>query len=441
MCEYKFRNGRKCEEEAFENSEYCILHIDLPEDEGSEEFKRINEFKKKKVNEKINKGDSKFQGAKLFEVNFFGRNIIKTHPDCLNFEDADIRGNVSFYGININRHLWLEGSKIGGYFSFSEGKIGQTAFFDGARIHKFVRFSNAEINWVSSVNNSQNVTLSFTGAEIGGDVDVSESKILGAATFNNVQIGGGIRVSGSEIRGDVCFTDAKIGGRLRYFTGVSFSGSEIGGDVDFDRTEINSSFANFNLVKIEGRLSFKDTKFKSPRAQEEACRKAKTIHEELGNREEADYYFYREMEARRKQKHIYFSLTPILKIINKVKLEKRLPEFILNFLKKQRKIYWGFLELPIQYIFGYGTYWWGVLILWFSVVFGCAFLYWYGDAVVGASSFQECIYFSIVTITTLGYGDYEPVKGIYQLLAASEAVFGTFMWAAFIAIFARKYMR
>ena len=54
MCEYKFRNGSKCKEEAFENSKYCILHIELPEDEESEEFKRINELKEEKVEEKVN---------------------------------------------------------------------------------------------------------------------------------------------------------------------------------------------------------------------------------------------------------------------------------------------------------------------------------------------------------------------------------------------------
>jgi hypothetical protein len=42
---------------------------------------------------------------------------------------------------------------------------------------------------------------------------------------------------------------------------------------------------------------------------------------------------------------------------------------------------------------------------------------------------------------TPGYGGYKPVPGFYQNLASFEAIFGTFMWAAFIATFARKYMR
>jgi hypothetical protein len=49
--------------------------------------------------------------------------------------------------------------------------------------------------------------------------------------------------------------------------------------------------------------------------------------------------------------------------------------------------------------------------------------------------------FSIVTTATPGYGGYIPAPGLYQGLASFEAIFGTFMWAAFIATFARKYMR
>jgi len=53
----------------------------------------------------------------------------------------------------------------------------------------------------------------------------------------------------------------------------------------------------------------------------------------------------------------------------------------------------------------------------------------------------QYIYFSVVTAATPGYGGYHPNPGFYQGLASFEAIFGTFMWAGFIATFARKYMR
>jgi hypothetical protein len=35
----------RCKEEALQGSKYCILHVDLPEDEESDEFKRINQHR------------------------------------------------------------------------------------------------------------------------------------------------------------------------------------------------------------------------------------------------------------------------------------------------------------------------------------------------------------------------------------------------------------
>lgn len=109
--------------------------------------------------------------------------------------------------------------------------------------------------------------------------------------------------------------------------------------------------------------------------------------------------------------------------------------------RKQKQSVIRFLELPVQYIFGYGVYPFRVIATWLLTVFFFAFLFWIGNGVEAADSLLEYIYFSIVTVATPGYGGYYPKPGIYQGLASFEAIFGTFMWAAFIATFARKYMR
>ena len=370
MCEYKFRNGERCKEKALPNSNYCILHVDLPEDEESEEFERINGLKKEKVKEKIEEGDFNFESAKLFEVDF---------------SEMEIEGDANFANVVVIKDAGFEEAKIGGF-----------ALFDNA--------------------------------EIGGN-----------AWFGNAEIGGTASFGGAKIGGDTCFDGAKIG------RDAGFPGAEIGRDAWFDKAEIGRH-AWFNHLEIKGKLSFRDTKFEKPEAQEESCRKAKRVWEEFGDRIEVDYYFYREMEAKRKQKYLKFSLTPILKLIRKLRLEKRISNHI-EFFEKERRIYRGFLELPIQYIFGYGVYPWRVIATWFITVFSLAFVYWLGKGVVCADGIEhldllsEYIYFSIVTAATPGYGGYKPVPGFYQNLASFEAIFGTFMWAAFIATFARKYMR
>lgn len=51
-----------------------------------------------------------------------------------------------------------------------------------------------------------------------------------------------------------------------------------------------------------------------------------------------------------------------------------------------------------------------------------------------------CLYFSMVTITTLGYGDFVPSPPA-RLFAGSEALAGLFLIAALIAVFARVFDR
>jgi hypothetical protein len=61
------------------------------------------------------------------------------------------------------------------------------------------------------------------------------------------------------------------------------------------------------------------------------------------------------------------------------------------------------------------------------------------DGEVPTSDPVTCLYFSVLTWTTLGYGDVRPSRSA-RLLAASEAVVGYIVMAALIAVFA-TYLR
>jgi len=52
----------------------------------------------------------------------------------------------------------------------------------------------------------------------------------------------------------------------------------------------------------------------------------------------------------------------------------------------------------------------------------------------------EAFHFSVVTFTTLGYGDFEP-KPRWRWLADLEAVLGAALLATFVVCLTRKYMR
>ena len=368
MCEYKFCNGERCKEKTLPNSKYCVLHIDFPEDEESEKFKQTVDLKQQKLKEKVSKKDFNFEGARLLKVDF---------------SKMEIEGNLNFINATIGKRDWsneengdvlLEKAQVKGDVLFSGAMLLGCVSGDGAKISESVRFDGT-----------------ITGQGI---------------SFYNANIGGLLAIANSEIGrnpfgGSVIFNDARID------VGIGLTSSEIHGDVWFEGAIIGGDGFLFEDVKIAGSLLFTGTKFQDHGVQELACRKAKGILGRLGDKEGADYHFYREMEAKREQKH------PVIR----------------------------FLELPVQYIFGYGVYPLRVIATWLLTVFSLAFVYWLGNGVEAANSLLEYIYFSVVTAATPGYGGYHPKPGFYQGLASFEAIFGTFMWAAFIATFARKYMR
>lgn len=78
----------------------------------------------------------------------------------------------------------------------------------------------------------------------------------------------------------------------------------------------------------------------------------------------------------------------------------------------------------------------------FSVIFCCFGLIDYNsspeDKLLG---WPQAFYFSIVTFTTLGYGDILPQNGIGQALVVFEVLLGYFMLGALVAIIIRKITR
>ena len=108
-----------------------------------------------------------------------------------------------------------------------------------------------------------------------------------------------------------------------------------------------------------------------------------------------------------------------------------------------------FLQL-LDYVFGdlvsrYGTSYLAVLFWSMILIMACSIVYltpqslaFHGDKI--NPNIFETIYFSIVTFTTLGYGDYSAV-GAMRFVAATEAFMGTALMALFTVIAARAIIR
>ena len=89
-----------------------------------------------------------------------------------------------------------------------------------------------------------------------------------------------------------------------------------------------------------------------------------------------------------------------------------------------------------------------IVLLWFKVIILYAVVYLVTDirwntienASFGKNGALDYLYFSVVTFTTLGYGDLRPL-GYMRLVAGSEAIIGVILMSYFVVVWAHKVFR
>lgn len=303
--------------------------------------------------------------------------------DSINFENGIFSGIVIFAGATFNRDVNFSGARFSTFADFSAATFG--AVFGGV----LTDFRRATFNGIIIFIRARFSEITFfKGAKFNDYADFSGAKFGNYAYFS-----------------EAAFTD------VTNFRGATFSGIADLGGATF------SEIVEFSGTKFEGDGStFRDATFILAKSQEEACRRAKNVLERNGDREEAGYHFYREMEAKRKQKPWYI----------------RYPEFV-----------------AIQGIFGYGVHPWRLIYWWLLFVSIFSNIYLIGHGIDGIDHWYDYIEISfaisiapgyiaaIINPTSAGY----KLLPIYQAVAMIETIVGTFLWAGFIATFARKYMK
>lgn len=58
-----------------------------------------------------------------------------------------------------------------------------------------------------------------------------------------------------------------------------------------------------------------------------------------------------------------------------------------------------------------------------------------------AFDFNKAIYFSVVTFTTLGYGDYAPINDVGRYIVSSQAIIGTLHMVTFVSLWLSKLIQ
>lgn len=284
-------------------------------------------------------------------------------------------------------------------------------------------------------------SIKINNSTIKGMLDFSNSVLIRDAMFEGTTFNGNAEFEGAIFKEDASFDGAtfcQYAGFNDVTFGFSFFGAVFNGFAWFEGATFSEMAFFYNAIfsknatfkratfsghpwfegaKFEGDvLTFRDATFIEAEYQEEACRKAKNVLEKNGDREEAAYHFYREMDGKRKQKPWYY----------------RYPEFI-------------FLQL----IFGYGVHPWWLMYWWLVIIFVFANIYSIGNGIDGTEHWIDYIKISFAIAIAPGYiaaiinpasAGYKLIS-IYQAVAIIETIVGTFLWAGFIATFAKKYMK
>ncbi len=210
--------------------------------------------------------------------------------DCLNFDDATIKGGVSLDGCIALGQVSFLGAGIGGQLSCARAKFENTGntclSFDRARIKGGVfleecvaigevRFLNAEIGGQLSCarakfENTGNTCLSFDGARIKGSIFLDECMAIGEIRFLVAEIGDQLSClrakfdnnrdaclsfDGARIKGSVFLKECVASGEVR------FLGAEIGGELSCERAEFKISEGtclNFSRATIRVAVILKE---------------------------------------------------------------------------------------------------------------------------------------------------------------------------------------
>jgi len=478
MCEYVYENGKKCRLKPLEGSKYCPLHV--PYEEGEALLgERIREVKDEAFQKRLRMGQSYFEGVYLYDItirDYRSERVLvfrNSRVKSLVIENSEFKGLIllnstierlilfqariefllvkgsTVYGLNVLRvdfssHVTVKDSSVkylmvnstqytgdGGEEEYGERDARGVIEFSGLRDVRRIGI-NTRYPLLRKILEEHGVNISEGGRR---KVRVKSLVIRDVYFDTAPRFKRQVRLTVAGFRGNLVLENLDVFGhveiKLSHLKSPEFVHVLIHSNLILrrSRVEVDPAWRMTVLpslpvdLSVQGFMIIEDCQFNSPHAEEVFYRLARTSWEKSGDFERADEYYYREMVARRR-----------VRFLSRRRGLKKL------FDRAEVVFEWLFADLTCRY----GTDWKRPIIIWLLAVnVFFPLLFFLTGSVRGLSqsmSFLDYEYFSIVTATTLGYGDYHPV-GVGRAIASLEALFGMFMWAVFLTVFARKYMR
>ena len=334
----------------------------------------------------------------------------KTEQDCKRFgeliENKCKHKDYDFRGYVFPKKFRFKIRKFEGDVVFTKSTFEGDADFKGSTFRGFTEFYGSTFmgNAIFTKSTFQG-KAEFCESIFHKDAEFSYTTFQHSTSFRATTFNANAFFSYSIFQGYASFRKATFGGASSFFL------SHFKGYAYFAESTFKNE-ADFTGVIFENRVTAKGSKFKIKNFGEIIYRAAKLSSHKVGEyREEGDYHWL-EMEAIRHGKSIFSR--------------------ILIFLFQ-------------RLLHGYGEKYRNVIITAIIIILICSVFF----ALLGIQeqncqnqihNYWTCLYFSVVTFTTLGYGDFHPI-GTTRAIAATEAFFGAFLMALFVVTFARRWRR
>src|SRR5665648_387284 len=386
-----------------------------------------------------------------------------TFEEVAYFIEATFKGLAYFKGATFSGVANLSETTFKGQADFTEATFEGVANFIGATFEEVAYFTKATFEEVAYfIEATFKVLAYFKGATFKGVANLSETTFKGQADFTEATFeevayftkatfSGVANLSETTFKGQADFTEATFEEdayfKLKYLIkGINllklkvFSGKKISinvmngkGKISFKRAYLENIYLDIELVECV-LIDFTDTLFRNTKVEKDKIKnhilqekekkfsKAKEIYlllknnfHSIGQYEDESWAYKKEKDMERKS-NCHFNT-----------LHKWLWSCFLN----------G--------IFGYGIQPSKVIMSAILIITLFSFLFMnpgisniVGIEEITSNNFFDCLYFSTITFTTLGYGDFRPLEGLGRFLAGSEAFIGAFMMALFVYTFARR---
>lgn len=320
-------------------------------------------------------------------------------PDERGFSEVTFVGGVVFSKATFEGEAWFTQGTFEGEANFLETTFEKNAYLGEATFKGNAKFWGATFKEYADFGEATFKRIAgFREATFERYADFKRATFEGEADFMEARFTRNTSFAEATFKGDARFLGAKASGVFRI-------------SLPWDRPR----------------------PFKHQQDGETAYRLAKQVAQNGGNYRDVGNYHYAEQCAINARHRKGASRNPRK----------------LRFWWGEGSWFWSHGTLLIgRWLFGYGERLRGIVITALAVLLLCSCIYWIGGiagvdgngAPTTVHRFWASLYFSIVTFTTLGYGDLKPVEGL-RLVAGAEALTGAALMALFIVALARKFTR